>query len=104
MITGAIGSWLADFSGSALVFLLDGAIKGTAVLLLALGAARLLKSAPAALRHLLWTLALICLLIVPVLSILVPSWRLPLLPQSAQAVTGKAAATTEISSMAIGMV
>lgn len=58
------------------LFLLDNAIKGT--ILLALGAivALCLRRDSAATRHLVWLLGMVALLALPLLSLLLPQWRI----------------------------
>lgn len=68
---------LSDFSSGWLP-LLDSVAKATIVLGAALAAACALRHASAALRHLIWTLALISALLMPVLSIALPRWQLPI--------------------------
>src|SRR6266404_3159280 len=62
------------FNGASLL-LLDSAIKGTALLTLAAVAAILLRRDSAATRHLVWLLAIVAMLAVPVLSTMLPQWR-----------------------------
>ena len=62
------------------VLSLDLVLKATLVLLLALGIVRLQKRAAAAVRHRVWSLTFCGLLLLPALAVLLPSWRLPLLP------------------------
>jgi beta-lactamase regulating signal transducer with metallopeptidase domain len=62
------------FSASSLL-LVDSAVKGTALLMLAAAAAMILRRDSAATRHLVWMLAIVALLVVPVLSALLPQWR-----------------------------
>jgi beta-lactamase regulating signal transducer with metallopeptidase domain len=57
------------------LLLVDWAIKGTALLLLAAVAAVILRRDSAATRHLAWLLAIVALLFVPILSALLPQWR-----------------------------
>jgi len=66
------------FSLSSLL-LVDSAIKGAALLTLAAIAAMLLRRDSAATRHLVWLLAMIAMIAVPVMSALLPQWRV--LPQ-----------------------
>lgn len=56
-------------------------VKGTVVLLLAAGACVLLKRSTAALRHLVWALAFVGLLALPVASAIMPDWRLTAWPR-----------------------
>lgn len=60
---------------------LDAAIKSTAVVLLAMVAAGLLGRASAAWRHLVWCLCVASLLLLPILSLALPGWRVTWLPQ-----------------------
>src|SRR5690349_14122734 len=60
--------------------ILDAALKGTLLLILACLAAWLVRRASAALVHRLWSLTLLGLLLLPLLSLALPAWRLPLLP------------------------
>ncbi len=64
----------------ALAVLLDSGAKGVALLALAAGGSFALRRASAASRHLVWTLAMAGLLLLPALSVVVPKWQLPLLP------------------------
>src|SRR5437899_12355174 len=61
------------FSASSL--LVDSAAKGTALLVLAAIAAMILRRDSAATRHLVWLLAIVAILAVPVLSVMLPKWR-----------------------------
>jgi beta-lactamase regulating signal transducer with metallopeptidase domain len=62
------------FSVTSLV-LVDSAIKGTALLLVAAMATTMLRRDSAAIRHLAWLLAIVAMLAVPLLSALLPQWR-----------------------------
>lgn len=68
---------ISDFP-SAWLPLIDSVAKATLVLGAAGAAAYGLRRASAALRHLIWTVALISALVMPVLSIALPRWQLPL--------------------------
>jgi beta-lactamase regulating signal transducer with metallopeptidase domain len=59
--------------------LLDFAVKGTALLVLAAVVAAVLRRDSAATRHLVWLLAIVAMLALPLLSALLPEWRV--LPQ-----------------------
>ena len=61
------------------------ALRATVLLSAALALAWLARKGPAGVRHLLWTMTFALLLALPVLSLLGPSWELPLLrsPSSA---------------------
>ncbi|HEY0811120.1 MAG TPA: hypothetical protein VGD49_13220, partial [Longimicrobiales bacterium] len=55
--------------------LVDAAIKGAAVLLIATAAIALMHKTSAAKRHLVWVVAVSALLLIPVLSVLLPAWQ-----------------------------
>jgi len=63
--------------------LLDLAVKSAAMMLVAWMLAAILRRASAATRHWVWSLALAGLLVLPVLSLTLPSWRIGLLPSLA---------------------
>lgn len=66
---------------ASLAYLAIVALKAFLVLLLALGINRLaLRRASASLRHLVWTLALAAVLLLPALTPLTPRWSIPVLP------------------------
>ncbi|MGH7138596.1 MAG: M56 family metallopeptidase, partial [Pirellulales bacterium] len=62
---------------------LDTALKSAAVVLLAMVVAALLGRASAAWRHLVWCLSVASLLLLPVLSLVLPGWRVAWLPRLA---------------------
>src|ERR1700730_15065920 len=62
------------FSAGSLL-LVDSAVKCTALLVLAAIAAMVLRRDSAATRHLVWLLAIVAMLVVPVLSAMLPEWR-----------------------------
>jgi beta-lactamase regulating signal transducer with metallopeptidase domain len=64
-----------------LTILLDASVKGVIVLALAGALSIALRRASAASRHLVWSLALASLIGLPVLSALLPSWQVPILPR-----------------------
>ena len=64
-----------------LTILLDASIKSVIVLALAAGLNLALKRSSAAFRHLVWLLAVVSCLCLPVISVTLPSWRLPVVPQ-----------------------
>jgi HEAT repeat protein/beta-lactamase regulating signal transducer with metallopeptidase domain len=74
----------SDFP-SAWLPLIDSMLKATVVLVAAFAATTALRRASAALRHLIWTLALVSALLMPVLSLALPRWELPLLSVAASA-------------------
>jgi beta-lactamase regulating signal transducer with metallopeptidase domain/Tol biopolymer transport system component len=62
------------FSASSLL-LVDSAVKGSVLLMLAAIAATILRRDSAATRHLVWLLAIVAMLAVPALSAMLPQWR-----------------------------
>src|SRR5437868_3900445 len=95
------------FSAPSLL-LVDFAIKGTALLVVAGVAAVILRRDSAATRHLVWLLAVIAMLAVPVLSVMLPKWRVlpewasipPAIPPAAA--VAPAASPTDIAGPAPG--
>lgn len=63
----------------SMTLLLDAAIKGTIYLAFLFALAGLLRRGSASVRHLLWSLGLIGLLLLPALSLVLP-WRIAILP------------------------
>ncbi|UCC29141.1 MAG: hypothetical protein JSU86_13170, partial [Phycisphaerales bacterium] len=74
------GVFLWEHAGDWLAWLIDASIKAAVVLGLALASSVVLRRAEARVRHTLWSAALLGVLAVPVLSHVMPSWRLSLLP------------------------
>ncbi len=64
----------------ATALLLDIAVKGTVLVLLAMLVLRLLPRSSAALRHWVWCLAFCGLILLPALCYVLPAWALPILP------------------------
>jgi beta-lactamase regulating signal transducer with metallopeptidase domain len=60
--------------------LVDMTVKGTLLLLAACVAVSLLRRSSAALRHSVWRLAMLSLLLLPIVAWALPEWRLPILP------------------------
>ncbi|MBN1555079.1 MAG: M56 family metallopeptidase, partial [Phycisphaerae bacterium] len=67
-----------------LAILLDATTKGLVLVLPAWGISRLFGKTSAAGRHTVWTLTVIALLALPILSAALPQWQLPLLPEWAK--------------------
>ena len=80
MISWLDGERLASHLGDALTTLVDVSVKATLILLLALALAFLLRKRAARTRHLLWSAALLGVLILPGLSFVVPAWHWRSLP------------------------
>jgi hypothetical protein len=55
--------------------LVDSTVKGTAILVLAAVASLILRRDSAATRYLVWMLAIVAMLVVPVFSAVLPAWR-----------------------------
>ena len=55
-------------------------VRATILLSAALALAWLTRKGPARIRHLLWTMTFALLLVLPALSLLVPSWQVPVIP------------------------
>ncbi|HET9440971.1 MAG TPA: HEAT repeat domain-containing protein [Longimicrobiales bacterium] len=70
---------MTPFAGTGLSLLLDAALKGTIVLLAASALVLVMRRGSAASRHLIWQLALIAVLALPVIKLVSP-FRLPVLP------------------------
>jgi TonB family protein len=71
--------FLSGASGLWSTFLLVVILKGTILLLFALTLALALRRASAASRHLVWALALAALVVLPLFSLALPAWRVPIL-------------------------
>ena len=66
--------------------LLDTSIKGTVLLLLGCMTAWLCRRSSAALRHSIWLIAMLGLLLLPIASLALPAWRIRILPTDPVAV------------------
>lgn len=86
MIT-AIFEWgaLSANSNAWLEALLSVSAKGLLIVMIAAGLSFALRKASAASRHLVWSLAFLSLLALPVLTFGLPSWRVPILPPAISA-------------------
>ena len=63
------------FAAAAIPMLADASLKGGALLVLAGGCVLVMRRASASARHMVWLAAMVALLIVPVLSVVLPGWR-----------------------------
>jgi len=86
---------LSGPSGRGLALLVEATLKGTFLLLCALVLTLALRRASAATRHLIWKLALGAMLALPVLSLTLPAWKLPMLPLSPSGAGGGPAMAAE---------
>ncbi len=75
----------SNFWAAALV---DATFKGVVILLVSAGVVRLFKPTSASIRHLIRSLALLALILVPVCRLLVPPWQVGILPASPWAEPG----------------
>ncbi|MEN6625137.1 MAG: M56 family metallopeptidase [Candidatus Sumerlaeia bacterium] len=81
----------------ALAILIDSGAKGIVLLSVAALAVALMRKSSAAARHLVWALSLCGLLLLPLLSLVVPKWQLPILPRSEVSAVQPAAAVTQVA-------
>jgi HEAT repeat protein/beta-lactamase regulating signal transducer with metallopeptidase domain len=81
-MTMNITDFTAGFSGAGWLPLADAILKATLLFATAAIASLALRRGTAAARHLVWTLALISALALPVLSLALPRWQLPLVTVS----------------------
>ena len=72
----------SDLWTRTLVMIIDCGLKGMVLLALAALVTLAMRRSSAASRHLVWGLALGGLLLLPCLSLIVPKWQLPILPQA----------------------
>ena len=86
-IPGELGEALTDV---ARITAVSAVLGGTVLLCLATIVAALLWRAAASVRHRVWGMALVGLLVVPFLSLLLPQWRVPIIPATVIEVAGSA--------------
>lgn len=83
MLNGITAAWASLDNGLAWGMLVDGGLKGGVLLGVTWLGLRLAPPRASATRHLAWCLAMASLLLLPLLSWVLPAWRLPVLPASA---------------------
>ena len=76
MIATVPSAWLEGLSATWLTVLLDTSIKGAVILSVAAVAAAVMRRMSAASRQVVWFLAMAGLLVLPVLSLTLPGWRI----------------------------
>ncbi len=72
---------ISEHSSRWLDVLFAASVKGFIVLAIAAGLNLVLRRSSSALRHLIWLLAITSCLCLPVISVILPSWQLPVVPQ-----------------------
>src|SRR5215831_17609452 len=73
IVFGSPAAWLS--------FLADVSIKGLVLLLVAGALIYAFRRSAAAVRHTVWTMALVSFLMMPVLSLVMPRWQINILPE-----------------------
>src|SRR4051794_27373609 len=77
--------------------LVDAALRGSVILLAALAATRLMKGRSAAARHLVWVVALLSMLSLPILARVLPEWRVVPVPAPLRPMAGFVAAPAAVA-------
>ena len=75
-----IFSQFPDSPAAVFAIVLEVALKGTLLLVLAAMTAFIFRRAAASLRHLLWSFGLVAMLAIPALMLVLPRWNLSILP------------------------
>ncbi len=78
MIAAILNVGVPAWAHASVAFLVSASLKGTVLLGLAALIALWLRRASAAARHLVWTLGVLALLLVPPLAFVLPAWRISL--------------------------
>jgi len=76
---------VTEWSMRALAVLLDASVKGLVVIAAAGLAAWLMRRRSASVRHLVWSVAVAGLVVLPGLSVMLPSWQVAILPEPSAA-------------------
>jgi len=93
---------LRGLSGNGLALLFAATLKGTLFLALASTLTLALRRASAAVRHLVWSLALGALLALPIVSLTVPAWNVPMTSSLPAGIGGEKAATLMTTEDSVG--
>ncbi len=88
-------NFLSDAGAGISYLLLDMALKGVLILILTSGLMLLLRRSAATVRHAVWAVALCSLLLIPVLSLTLPSWHVAVLPADSPTVVQEDAVVVE---------
>lgn len=72
----------SQFAESLASFLVDTAAKGTVLLLLAMIGTLLLRRSSPVMRHAVWSLTMLSLVVLPFASAMLQAWRIPVLPEA----------------------
>ena len=91
LLNGGGTGWPNAILAGLLLFTL----RATVVLLGAWGATRLLRAGSAATRHLVWTAAIVAVLVLPLLTVVTPTWNVPVVTVAARFDAPLAAASLE---------
>jgi hypothetical protein len=86
-VLGDLGEVLVNVTR---VTLASAVLGGTVLVCVGLIEATLLRRAAAAVRHRVWGMTLAALLVVPLLSLVAPQWRVPIVPPTVIEVAGSA--------------
>lgn len=77
----ALSDTVPGYRESWITFLVDNTVKATLVLIAAYALSLALRRASAAARHLIWTSAVLSLLALPLLSLVLPAWKVHIVPE-----------------------
>jgi beta-lactamase regulating signal transducer with metallopeptidase domain len=83
--------------------LVDAALRGSVILLAALAATRLMKGRSAASRHLVWVVALLSMLALPLVARVLPEWRVVPVPAPLRPMAGFVAAPAAVAPPAVSV-